>query len=155
MGKNNKRNMSNNSTTGLTPPTKTIANMASPNQQQQSFSNLLNQAHETLYTSTPMNTCQRLPLAWPYQQNPMNNMNQTFDCINPVLNPHAPPILNSNTSPVSVPVPVLHPPGYQPLPSQSAPLPTFPYPHDNARPNISMEMLVSTINIINQRLGTH
>lgn len=157
MGKNNKRNRSNNSTTGLTPPTKTIANMASPNQQQQqqSFSNLLNQAHETLYTSTPMNTCQRLPLAGPYQQNPMNNMNQTFDCINPVLNPQAPPILNSNTSPVSVPVPVLHPPGYQPLPSQSAPLPTlptYPYPHDNARPNISMEMLVSTINIINQRL---
>ena len=102
-----------------------------------------------------MNTCQRLPLAGPYQQNPMNNMNQTFDCINPVLNPQAPPILNSNTSPVSVPVPVLHPPGYQPLPSQSAPLPTlptYPYPHDNARPNISMEMLVSTINIINQRL---
>ena len=62
-----------------------------------------------------MNTCQRLPLAGPYQQNPMNNMNQTFDCINPVLNPQAPPILNSNTSPVSVPVPVLHPPGYQPL----------------------------------------
>ena len=78
-------------------------------------------------------------------------MNQTFDCINPVLNPQPPPILNSNTSPVSVPVPVLHPPGYQPLPSQSAPLPTYPYPHDNARPNISMEMLVSTINI-NQRL---
>jgi hypothetical protein len=51
-----------------------------------------------------MNTCQRLPLAGPYQQNPMNNMNQTFDCINPVLNPQAPPILNSNTSPVSVPV---------------------------------------------------
>jgi hypothetical protein len=118
MGKNNKRNRSNNSTTGLTPPTKTITNMASPNQQQQqqqSFSNLLNQAHETLYTSTPMNTCQRLPLAGPYQQNPMNNMNQTFDCINAVLNPQAPPILNSNTSPVSVPVPVLHPPGYQPL----------------------------------------
>jgi hypothetical protein len=71
MGKNNKRNRSNNSTTGLTPPTKTIANMASPNQQQQqqqSFSNSLNQAHETLYTSTPMNTCQRLPLAVPYQQ---------------------------------------------------------------------------------------
>ena len=156
-GKNNKRNRSNNSTTGLTPPTKTIANMASPNQQQQSFSNLLNQAHETLYTSTPMSTCQRLPLAGPYQQNPMNNMNQTFDCINPVLNPQAPPNLNSNTSPVSVPVsaPVLHPPGYQHLPSQSAPLPTLPtlpYPHDNARPNISMEMLVSTINIINQRL---
>jgi hypothetical protein len=67
MGKNNKRNRSNNSTTGLTPPTKTIANMASPNQLQQSFSNLLNQAHETLYTSTPMNTCQRLSLAGPYQ----------------------------------------------------------------------------------------
>ena len=70
MGKNNKRNRSNNSTTGLTPPTKTIANMASPNQLQQSFSNLLNQAHETLYSSTPMNTCQRLPLAGPYQYNP-------------------------------------------------------------------------------------
>jgi len=152
MGKNNKRNRSNNSTTGLTPPTKTIANMASPYQQQQSFTNLLNQAHETLYTSTPMNTCQRLPLAGPYQQNPMNNMNQTFDCIIPVLNPQAPPNLNSNTSPVSVPV---SPPGYQPLPSQSAALPTlptYPYPNDNAHPNIAMEMLVSTINIINQRL---
>ena len=131
--------------------------MASPNQQQQqqSFSNLLNQAHETLYTSTPMNTCQRLPLAGPYQQNPMNNMNQTFDCINPVLNHRHHRFLTPNTSPVSVPVPVLHPPGYQPLPSQSAPLPTlptYPYPHDNPRPNISMEMLVSTINIINQRL---
>ena len=141
----------------MTPPTKTIANMASPNQQQQSFSNLLNQAHETLYTSTPMNTCQRLPLAGPYQQNPKNNMNQTFDCINPDLNPQEPPNLNSNTSPVSVPVsaPVLHLPGYQPLPSQSAhlpTLPTYPYPHDNVRSNISMEMFVSTINIINQRL---
>jgi hypothetical protein len=31
-------------------------------------------------------------------------------------------------------------------------LPTYPYPHDNARSNISMEMFVSTINIINQRL---
>jgi hypothetical protein len=31
-------------------------------------------------------------------------------------------------------------------------LPTYPYPHDNVRSNISMEMFVSTINIINQRL---
>jgi hypothetical protein len=48
--------------------------MASPNQQQQSFSNLLSQAHETLYTSTPMNTCQRLLLAGPCQQNPTTSM---------------------------------------------------------------------------------
>jgi hypothetical protein len=51
-----------------------------------------------------MNTCQRLPLAGPYQQNPKNNMNQTFDCINPDLNPQEPPNLNSNTSPVSDPL---------------------------------------------------
>ncbi|CAC5425438.1 unnamed protein product [Mytilus coruscus] len=144
MGKN-KRNRSDNSKTGLTPPNKTQINMASHyHQQQQSFSNVLSQAHDTLYTSTPMNS-HTTPLTGTFQQNyhnTTNHMNQTFECPNPQIQQtsHCSP----NAGPTSNP-------RYQP-----PPLPSFPSlplsQSDGVRSNITMEMLFSTVNIMNQRL---
>ena len=67
MGK--KRTRSTGSQTGFTPPNKTKSNMASPfQQQQQSFSQVLNQAHDTLHTSTPHNLSNRsVPIPPQYQ----------------------------------------------------------------------------------------
>lgn len=82
------RRNSNNSKTGLTPPNKVKINMASPyHQQQQSLSNVLCQAHDTLYTSTntPMKY-HTMPLTGTFQQNyhnPTNHMNKTFECPKP------------------------------------------------------------------------
>lgn len=49
MGKNKKKRNrdSEDSGSGLTPPSKTTVNMAASQQQQQTFSQLLNQAHES------------------------------------------------------------------------------------------------------------
>ncbi|XP_071168016.1 uncharacterized protein [Mytilus edulis] len=140
-----KRRNSNNNKTGLTPPNKTQINMASPgHQQQQSFSNVLSQAHDTLYTSTPMNS-HTTPISGTFQQNyhnPTNHMNQTFECPNPQIQQSS--RCSPNAGPTSYP-------GYQPPPLPS--FPSFPLSQtDGVRSNITMEMLFSTINIMNQRL---
>ncbi|CAG2208234.1 unnamed protein product [Mytilus edulis] len=103
MGK--KRTRSTGSQTGFTPPNKTKSNMASPfQQQQQSFSQVLNQAHDTLHTSTPHNLSNRsVPIPPQYQHNPMN---QTFECTSIPTDITYPAYHNSQPPFASQPFPV-------------------------------------------------
>ena len=154
MGKN-KRNRNSGSQTGLTPPNKTKITMASPNQQQQlSVSQVLNQAHDTLYTSTPQNSSHRsVFIPSQYQQIPLN---QTFEYTNPQPLPASQPSVQ--VQPGSVPPSGPNPPADPPYPAYhhpqtqpSFPPPPFPAATDSTRMNITMEMLFSSINMMNQR----
>lgn len=124
-----KRTRSTGSQTGFTPPNKTKSNMASPfQQQQQSFSQVLNQAHDTLHTSTPHNLSNRsVPIPPQYQHNPMN---QTFEC-------------------TSIPTDITYPAYHNPQPPFASQ--PFPVSSDSVRTHITMEMLFSSINVMNQR----
>lgn len=157
MGKN-KRNRNSGSQTGLTPPNKTKIIMASPNQQQQqqqlNVSQVLNQAHDTLYTSTPHNSSHRsVFIPSQYQQIPLN---QTFEYTNPqpLPTPHPSVQVQPGSVPPFDPNPPVDPPYHtyhHPQPQHSFPPPPFPAATDSTRVNITMDMLFSSINSMNQR----
>ncbi|CAC5360264.1 unnamed protein product [Mytilus coruscus] len=103
--------------------------MASPSQQQQSFFQVLNQAHDTLHTSTPHNLSNRLSEAIPtqYQHNPMN---QTFECtsIPTILHPQHSLQAQTDSVPSYAPSYV---PSYAPRPQADI---TYPAYHNSQPP---------------------
>lgn len=142
MGK--RRRKSNNSKSGLTPPSKTGSKMATTNQN--NISQVLTQAHESLHGSYI-----EIPASNPINMN--NNQTFTYTCSpnrqqQPLQN-HLRPILQSTPLPGpshgfhQQPAPITF---IQPsLPSMSADIPM-------SVPNVTPQMIFSNINDTNNRL---
>lgn len=138
MGKNKKKRNrdSEDSGSGLTPPSKTTVNMAASQQQQQTFSQLLNQAHES-YLS-PHASFNGSP-------NQFQSNNTTYP-VNPAPNVMHPQIFQPQHIPVchSTPAPVSSPP----FVTQCNIQPPFPIPSEST--NI-LQTLCSNIDMMNRR----